>query len=449
VNRIATVILLTVVAAFSYFAFYNQDVVSLKLWKGQIMDLPVVGVVLISMGIGAAVVFLLFALRGIRRTYDQIQTGIVNRRRLKAEDLYNRGVDAHLSGKMEKAVKLLEDAVSKDPEYLQPFFRLGTVYMQLGQGKKALELHRKALEAHPENLRILLYLVDDYRAIGDLDEAAGVLRKIISKDDTNRSALEALRDIQEKKGDWRGAVESQSRLIKVTGKDDDTVQRLRGLRYQWAVDLLAQGEGDRGIRTLKEILKEDSEYMAAVVTLGEAYMRAEKLEEGIKVLSEGYRHHQNPVFLQVMEKKLIKHDNPSRLVKMFRKLLVQSPEDVLLNLFYGKICLRLEMIDEGYMALRKVESMGYESALLHALLGEINTRRERYEEAIKEYQRYVEMSDGLSPRFVCGNCGNVSEKWNARCESCSLWNSYALPGLAEPARAPAVRPQYDTEEFDE
>jgi lipopolysaccharide biosynthesis regulator YciM len=446
VNRIATVILLAVVVAFSYFAFYNQDVVSLKLWKGQAMDLPVVGVVLISMSIGAAIVFLLFALRGIRRTYDQIQTGMIKRRRLKAEELYNRGVDAHLSGKMLKAVKLLEDAISKDPEYLLPFFRLGTVYLEMGQEKKALELHRKALEAHPDNLRILLFLVDDYLAIGELDEAAGVLRKIISKDDSNRSALEALRDIQEKKGDWRGAVESQSRIMKVAGKDGETVQRQRGLRYQWALDLLAGGESDRGVRILREILKEDPGFLAAVVTLGEAHLKAGKVEEGIKVLSEGYRRHLNPVFLQVMEHKLIKHDNPSRLVKVFRKLIEQSPEDVLLHLFYGKICLRLEMIDEGYMALRKVESMGYESALLHALLGEVSARRERYEEAIEEFRRYIDLSDGTSPRFVCGNCGNISEGWNARCDSCSLWNSYALPGLAEPVQPPATRPQYESEE---
>jgi len=449
VNRIATVILLATVIVFSFFAIYNQEVVSLKLWKGQTIDLNIFIVVLISAGLGAAIVFLLFGLRGIRRTYDQIQTGIVKRRRQKAEELYNRGVDAHLGGKMDKAVKLLESAVLKDPEYLLPFFRLGTVYLKLGQEKKALELHRKALEAHPDNLRVQLFLVDDYLAIGELDDAAGILRKILSKDDSNITALETLRDIQERKSDWKGAVESQSRLMKFAEKDEESLQRLRGLRYQWALDQLAQGEHDKGVRTLKEILKEDPEFMAAVVTLGESYMRAGKLEEGIKVLSEGYRRHQNPVFLQVMEEKLIKHDNPSRLVEMFRRLLDQSPEDVLLNLFYGKICLRLEMIDEGYMALRKVESMGYESPLLHALLGEINSRRERYEEAIEEYQRYVQLSDGFSPRFVCGNCGNVSEKWNARCASCSLWNSYALPGIVEPVRAPAIRPQYDGEGFDE
>ncbi len=445
-SRIASGILLVVVIAFSYFAFYNQDVATLKLWKGQDMDLPIVGVVLISMVLGAVVVLLLFGLRGIRRTYGQIQAGIVKKRREKAEELYNKGVDAHLSGNMQKATRLLKDAVSKDSEFLLPFFRLGTVYLELGEVKKAIDLHRKALEEHPDNLRVLLFLVDDYLEIGQLGEAADVLRKIISKDDSNRAALAALRDIQEQQGDWNGAVQSQNRLMKLAGKDDESFHRLRGLRYQWALELMNDGDTEKGTRILKEIIKEDPDFLSASVTLGEAHIRGGRIEDGVKVLSEGYRRHRNPVFLQVMEDKLIKHENPARLVKAIRGLLEQSPDDVFLTLFYGKICLRLEMIDEGYMALHKVESIGYESALLYALLGEINTRRERYEEAVKDFRRHVDLSDGSSPRFVCGECSNVSDRWSARCESCGLWNGYTVPGFTEPAQSPAVRPQYGSED---
>ena len=445
-SRIATGILMVIVIAFSYFAFYNQDVATLKLWKGQEVNLPIVGVVLISMVLGAAVILLLFGLRGIRRTYGQIQAGIVKKRREKAEELYNKGVDAHLSGNMQKATKLLKDAVSKDSEFLLPFFRLGTVYLEQGEVKKAIDLHRKALEEHPDNLRVLLFLVDDYMEIGQLGEAADVLRKIISRDDSNRAALAALRDIQEQQRDWSGAVQSQNRLIKLAGKDDESFKRLRGLRYQMALDLLENGDTEKGTRILKEIIKEDPGFLSASVTLGETYIRGGKIQDGVKVLLEGYRRHRNPVFLQVMEDKLIKHENPARLVKTVRGMMEQSPEDVFLTLFYGKICLRLEMIDEGYLALHKVESMGYESALLYALLGEINTRRERFEEAVEEFRRYVKLSDGYSPRFVCSKCGIISGRWNAKCESCGLWNSYTVPGFTEPAQPPAVRPQYDSEE---
>jgi lipopolysaccharide biosynthesis regulator YciM len=445
VSRIATIVVLVVVIAFSYFAFYNHGTIILTVWQGKTLELPVVGLVLFSMGIGAAIVFALLAIRGVRRSFDNFQVSLKKRRRAKAEELYNRGVDAHLSGKMRQAVKLLEDAVEKDTEFLLPFFRLGTVYLALGEFQKALELHEKALEAHPGNLRVLLFLVDDYLAVGKLSEAAGVLKKIINKDDSNRTALIALRDIQEQQGDWEGAVETQRKFIKAAGKEPDSQARLLGLRYQLAASYMDDGDNEKAVKTLRDILKEAPDFVAATVALGEARIRSGKVDEGLKVLTEGYSLHRNPVFLQVMEEKLIKRENPRKLIETFSSLLEGSPNDVFLNLFYGKICFRLEMVDDGYMALKKVESTGYESPLLHALLGEKGARRQRYEEAIEEFGRYVDLSDGLNPRFICGNCQHTVDGWASRCESCGLWNSFTLPGLTESVTAPAESPQYENE----
>ena len=445
-SRIATIVVLIIVIAFSYFAFYNHGTTNLTVWQGKTMELPVVGLVLLSMGIGAAIVFALLALRGIRKSFDNFQVSMKKRRRTKAEELYNRGVDAHLSGKMRQAVKLLEEAVEKDTEFLLPFFRLGTVYLALGEFQKALELHEKALEAHPGNLRVLLFLVDDYLAVGQLSEAAGVLKKIISKDDSNRTSLTALRNIQEQQGDWEEAVETQRKFIKAAGREPESQARLLGLRYQVAAGHLDNGDTDKAVKTLKDILKEAPDFVAATVALGEARIRSGKVDEGLKILTEGYSRHQNPVFLQVMEEKLIQRENPRKLIETFRSLLDDSPDDIFLNLFYGKICLRLEMVDDGYMALKKVESTGYESPLLHALLGEMSTRRERYDEAIKEFGRYLDLSHGLHPRFICGNCQHTVDVWDPRCESCGLWNSFALPGLTEPISTPADSPQYENEE---
>jgi len=446
VSRLASIVVLTVVIAFSYFAFYNHGSINLNLWQGKTVELPIVGLVLLSIGIGAAIVFALLAIRGIRRSFDQLQVSMKKRRRAKAEELYNKGVDAHLSGKMSQAVKLLEAAVEKDTEFLLPFFRLGTVYLALGEFQKASELHEKALDAHPGNLRVLLFLVDDYLAAGQLSEAAEVLKKIIAKDDSNQTALTSLRDIQEQQGDWEAAVDTQRKLIKASGRQPESQARLLGLRYQVAAGYLDNGDTEKAVKTLRDVLKEAPDFVAATVALGEARVRSGKVDEGLKVLKEGYSRHRNPVFLQVMEEMLLKRENPRKLIETFRGLLDGSPDDVFLNLFYGKICVRLEMVDEGYMALKKVESTGYESPLMHALLGEMSARRERYEEAIKEFTRYLELTDGFQPRFICGNCHHTVDVWASRCASCGLWNSFTLPGLTEPVAAPAASPQYENEE---
>ncbi|UCF30791.1 MAG: DUF1049 domain-containing protein [bacterium] len=445
-SRTVTLILLVVVVAFSYFAFYNQAYVSVNLWKGKSVELPLIGVALVSMAAGALMVLVFFAVRGVRRTYGQVQEGFKRRRRTKAEELYNRGVDAHLSGKEEQAVKLLEDAVEKDPDFLLPFFRLGNVYLKQGKYDQAIALHQKARTAHPRNLRVLLGLVDDYLGAGKPEEAAAILREVIGRDDGNRTALAMLRNIQEDLKDWEGAVETQRKLLKVSGKPADGQDYLRGLKYEHASSLLDRGETERAIKLLKEILKEDPGDIAAIVRQGEAYIAVGKLDEGLAILEAGYRDHKNPVFLQVMEDKLLEKENPKKLIEAYRVLLDSMPQDIFLNLFYGKTCLRLEMIDEGFMALKKVESLGYDSPLLHALLGEFNARRERLEEALDEYRKYMEFSLGMNPQYQCGNCGEKSKQWSARCQNCGKWSTSTLPAIIESPPQIASAPQYDTEE---
>lgn len=446
-SRTVTLLLLVVVVAFSYFFYFNPGSVTLNLWKDKPMDLPIVAVIGLSLVLGILLVLFVLGIRGLARTYTQVQERMKKRRREKAEELYNRGVDAHLSGKEEQAVKLLEDAVQKDPDFIFPFFRLGTVYLRQGKYDQAIELHQKARETHPKNLRLLLMLVDDYVAAARPEDAVVILREIIRKDDGNRTALNILRDIQESQGDWEEAIETQKKLLKLSGKEPGEQSRLRGLKYNCAVSFIENGEHEKALKLLRDILKESPDFIAAILSQGEAFIAMGKLDEGLKVLVEGYRTHGKPVFLQVMAEKLMDKENPGKLIETYRGLLEKMPQDVFLNLFYGKVCLRLEMIDDGFMALKKVESLGYDSPLLHALLGEANARRDRFPEAIDEFRKFMDITLGMKPQYKCGNCGLTTMKWSARCESCGQWNTSTLPGLVEDTRTPpAAAPRYDVEE---
>ncbi|TNF47578.1 DUF1049 domain-containing protein [bacterium] len=445
-SRTVTLLLLVVVIAFSYFAYFNPGSITLNLWKDKVMELPVIGVVLLSLVLGSLLVLIVFGIRGLRRTYTQVQEKMKKRRREKAEELYNRGVDAHISGKEEQAVKLLEDAVQKDPDFIFPFFRLGNVYLRQGKYDQAIELHQKARAAHPKNLRLLLMLVDDYVAAGKSEEAAVILKEIVRKDDGNRTALTTLRDIQEGQGEWEEAIESQKKLLKLSGKEQSEQSYMRGLKYQCAASFIEKGEHDRAVKLLRDILKESPDFIAAILSQGEAFIAMGKLDDGLKVLIDGYRTHKKPVFLQAMADKLMDQENPRKLIEIYRELLEKMPQDVFLNLFYGKICLRLEMVDDGFMALKKVESLGYDSPLLHALLGESNARRERFQEAIEEFRKFIDVSLGMKPHYQCGNCAHTTMQWSARCESCGMWNTSTLPGLIEMPPPPAAAPRYDSED---
>jgi len=447
VSRTITLLLLVIVVVLSYFVYFNPGSVTLTLWMDKTQEFPVIGVVGVSLVLGSLLVLVFFGVRGLRRTYTQVQERMKKRRREKAEELYNRGVDAHLAGKEEQAVKLLEDAVQKDPDFIFPFFRLGTVYLRQGKFDQAIELHQKARETHPKNLRLLLMLVDDFVAAGRSEEAVVILKEIIRKDDGNRTALTILRDIQEAQDEWEGAIDTQKKLIKLSGKEQSEQSRLRGLKYHCAVSFVEKGEYDRALKILRDIIKESPDFIAAILSQGEALIATGKLDEGLKVLIEGYRTHKKPVFLQLIADKLMAQENPGKLIEIYRELLEKMPQDVFLNLFYGKTCLRLEMIDDGFMALKKVESLGYDSPLLHALLGEANARRDRFQEAIEEFRKYIDISVGMKPHYQCGECGHTAMHWSARCESCGKWNTATLPGLVEDIPTPpAAAPRYDVED---
>jgi len=446
VNRIATLIILAFAITFSFFAYYNPGAVTVHFWKGEAAELPLIGVALFSMLVGALVVVALFAVRGIRKTFESVQVGMKNRRRTKAEELYNKGVDSHLAGRVDRAAKLLEEAVEKDKDFLLPFFRLGTVYMSQGRYEEAIELHEQAMDAHPKNLRVKLFLVDDYLAAGMPRDAARILEQIIKKDDSNRTALLTLRRIQEEEEDWEGAVATQRKVIKLKGSGSEEQKYLAGLKYEFAASLLGKEEFEKAIKLLKEVVKESPDFTAAIVSQGEAQIAMGKLEDGIKLLVNSYKQHKKSVFLQVMEDKLMELENPRMLIDTFKKLLDKFPDDVFLSLFYGKTCLRLEMIDEGMLALRKVESLGYDSPLLHVLLAEFMARRDRSGDAITEYRKFVETTFGLEPQYQCGECGHSEGKWAARCGSCRSWNTFKLPKLADSSLQVAHAPRYEDQE---
>lgn len=445
-SRIATLIILVFAIAFSFFAYYNPGAVTITYWKGEATELPLIGVVLFSMITGALVVIALLTVRGIRKTFESVQMGMKNRRRTKAEELYNKGVDSHLAGKVDRAAKLLEEAVEKDKDFLLPFFRLGTVYMSQGRYEEAIELHEQAMEAHPKNLRVKLFLVDDYLAAGMPSDAARILEQIIKKDDSNRTALLTLRRIQEEDEDWEGAVSTQRKVIKLKGTGGDEQKYLTGLKYEYAASLLKQEEFEKANKLLKEVLKESPDFIAAIVSQGEAQIAMGKLEDGIKLLESGYRRHKKSVFLQVMEDKLMERENPRMLIDTFKRLLDKFPDDVFLNLFYGKTCLRLEMIDAGIMALKKVESLGYDSPLLHVLLGEFMARRDRLGDAIAQYRKFVDTTFGLQPQYQCVECGHSEGKWASRCGSCRAWNTFKLPKLDETSLPVVDAPRYEDQE---
>ena len=121
-------------------------------------------------------------------------------------------------------------------------------------------------------------------------------------------------------------------------------------------------------------------------------------------------------------------EDPATLLAFYRSALLEKGDDLMLRLFFGKLCLRLEMVDEALEQLYAVESAGVDFPHLHFLLAEAHRRRNRIDESIAEYKKALGVNNRLRLGYLCDRCGAASAEWQSRCPDCGTWGSFSLAG---------------------
>ncbi len=120
-------------------------------------------------------------------------------------------------------------------------------------------------------------------------------------------------------------------------------------------------------------------------------------------------------------------EDPSGLLNFYRKQLLENGDDLLLRLYFGRFCLRIEMVDEAIDQLHAVETSGVDFPQLHLLLAEANRRRKQTDEAMSEYRLALKIDNHLNLGFVCEECNTMSSDWQSRCDNCGAFDSLVVP----------------------
>jgi tetratricopeptide (TPR) repeat protein len=162
--------------------------------------------------------------------------------------------------------------------------------------------------------------------------------------------------------------------------------------------------------------------------LGDAYEVSGRPVDAARVWQEGYRRFGEAVYLARLEDLSMANEDPAELLDFYRATALNRADDLLLRLYYGKFCLRLEMVEEALEQLSEIEKAGADFPQLHLLLAEAHLRRRRLEESVKEYRKVVGFDGRLNFGYACEVCGAASAEWNGRCEGCGTWGSSRLAG---------------------
>ncbi len=355
------------------------------------------------------------------------------RRQKKAEEIgaiYRSGVGRLLSGDLKKARAQLKKALDRDPKRVDTHLALASVALQEGNTQEGIELLQKARRLDPKGVEVLFKLATIYEEADRYEEAMGIYKELLASDADNRKAMRALRDIQMNLGSWQDAMALQKRILKASKSGPKAAAEkkiLLQLRYEVAHNDLENGESEKAIDACRDIIKQNADFTPARVTLGDAYRQAENNDEAVKVYQEGYKALKKSVFLARLEDLYINAEDPAALLAFYRSQMQIDSGDLLLKLYLGRLCLRLEMVDEALQHLTDLETSGVDFEKLHLLLAEAQRRRNNIEEAVVEYQKALSIDSHLRLGFICEVCGAKFSEWYSRCPECKTWDSLVLP----------------------
>ena len=414
---------------FLFFWSMNPHDVTIHLLGGQEVVYPVafvvIGAILIGLILGLAV-HIYSILAGMWKNWKSDREEKQNR---EIGAIYRDGVDRLLSGDLKKARELLQRALERDPHRVETYIALANLNSQEGNPAAGLAQLRKARELDPQSREVLFKTAALQEELGQDDGAIATYQELIGMERDNRKALRSLRDLYIKQSRWAEALHAQQQIFKAgpdTSRLADEKEKLFYLRYEVARQKLKGGAIDLAKNEFKDLIRQIADFTPAWVSLGDTLAAQGRGEEAIKTWQDGYVAQGKSIFLSRLEDYYLNREDPSSLLSFYRGIILERHHDLMARLFYGKLCLRLEMVEEALDQFQAIEGSGLETRQVHLLLAETHRRRNRLSDAIAEYQKALGIGQRLTLSDTCDACHSLVPEWDSRCPACGRWGTISL-----------------------
>ncbi|MBI5742000.1 MAG: tetratricopeptide repeat protein [Nitrospirae bacterium] len=410
-------------------AFFNKDTVNLTVWNDVMYEVPVIGLILISTATGILAMFIIFSIRDARRFLSNWQFTRRQKKDLKIQESYARGLDAFFACRYEEARDLFDRVIKEDPSHENALLRLGDIAFNEGDYAMAKEFYTMAKEIRPGSVEVLLSLEKIFEAQHKWKESLKYLDTILDIDDENPEILQKKRDIYEKDRKWEDVLEVQHKILKCDLPDEEEKEEQKkflGYKYELGCRYLETNNTDKAVKTLRSVIKSDKDFTPAYIALAEAYLKDGNTDEAQDVLMKGFEATSSLVLLVRLEDFFITMGEPGTIIDLYQKAIQKEPREVKLQFFLAKLYYRLEMIDYAYETISTLDMSAYDFPDFHILLGSIYQRRSQHERAAEEFRKALKADKPLLVPFCCSGCGYSSKDWAGRCASCKSWNTFIL-----------------------
>jgi lipopolysaccharide biosynthesis regulator YciM len=414
---------------FLFFWSMNPHDVTIHLFGGQEVVYPVAFVVIGGILVGLILGLAVHIYSILMSVWKNWKSDREEKQSREVGAIYRDGVDHLLSGDLKKARELLQRALERDPKRVETHIALANLHSQEGNPGAGLAQLRKARELDPQSREVLFKTAALQEELGQDDGAIATYQELVGLERDNRKALRSLRDLYIKHCRWKDALNAQQQIFKAgpdTSRLAEEKEKLFHLRYEVARLKLTEGAVDLAKAELKDLIRQVADFTPAWVSLGDALAAQGRGDEAIKTWQEGYVAQSKSIFLSRLEDYYMNREDPSSLLSFYRGIMLERHHDLMVRLFYGKLCLRLEMVEEALDQFQAIEGSGLETRQVHLLLAEAHRRRNRLTDAIIEYQKALGIGQRLTLNYTCDDCHSPVPEWDSRCPACGRWGTISL-----------------------
>jgi len=429
ISRTTFIIFCLIFIVFGYLFYLNPEEVSFTLYADKVLSLSPALIAFGAFVIGAFFVFLVTLFMDTKRAFHFWRSSKKLKREEVLRERYGQALEHMMKGNIKQAKEALSRILEKEPDHFASYLSLANLHHLQGSFAESIDLLVKAKVIDPGNLELLFDLVKNYVAIQDYGLAVETLNHILEKDPANREALRKKRDLFIKQGNWSAAYEAQKNVVKHSKEKDQAASEkkiLLGMEYKLGQELAQNGNFKEAEKALREITKEDRDFIPAHVALGDVLQRQGDPDEASQVWLRAFEASANPVFLERLESLYLSMANPKKILQLYHDFLKKRTEDTVLRFFYSRLLIRLEMIDEALEQLREMELGGIYFPELSVLMGQAFHRRGDSDRAIESYEKALESQKLRSPAYKCSLCGHAEAEWTGFCPSCQAWGTFSI-----------------------
>ncbi len=337
-------------------------------------------------GVGAAVVAL--AIFSNWPMYSMAQ--------MRAVTESNVGTELQVQGRVDEAIALYQDALSRNPNNAVAHSNLGTAYAAAGRFDDAIASHRTALELAPNDAEGYFNLANALASRGDLEDAVSQFREAVRVDGTFAEAL----------------VNMGNALVDLGRVDEAATEyrRAAALRPEWGqsfnnLGLLASARGDidESIAEFRRAIEAEPDYAEAHTNLAAALQLSGDIETALGHFRRAVElDPDNPAAHNDLGMALGGREEVGEALQHFRRAVELAPDFVEAR---GNLAMALRMVGQPSDAVaeyQQIIQLNPDSAVAHNELGITLAEQGQLEAALVEFRRAID----LMPEFA-GAHGNL------------------------------------------